>query len=187
MKLLISITAILFIAFSCKKKTIQPSETEDSNEFITTVKIRLENSADVNDTIWATWKDLTPENTQPADTSLAILNVKSNTNYKLKVYFWDETKTPAENITDEVNELGNEHRIFFFPSSTLSSLLTITPTDLDKNPTPLAIGLENTLSVGNNTATGTLRCVLKHQPNVKDGTFAPGSTDADVKFQMNIQ
>jgi hypothetical protein len=36
-------------------------------------------------------------------------------------------------------------------------------------------------------STGYLQVVLRHQPNVKDGTFAPGSTDFDAGFKVTIQ
>ncbi|MGH2566307.1 MAG: hypothetical protein ACRDE5_17440, partial [Ginsengibacter sp.] len=63
--------------------------------------------------------------------------------------------------------------------------LTVTRTDLDTNTPPLPIGLQDDFVTGA-AGTGTLNVQLRHQPNAKNGTCAPGSSDADVDFTINI-
>ncbi|MEJ7665938.1 MAG: hypothetical protein WKG07_43680 [Hymenobacter sp.] len=62
----------------------------------------------------------------------------------------------------------------------------MTPTDTDNNKTPLALGLADSFVTGA-ASTGYLRVVLRHQPNVKDGSYAPGSTDFDAGFNVTIK
>ena len=60
----------------------------------------------------------------------------------------------------------------------------------------LADGFENAfLGIGQqfkiraNTATANqlpFRVTLKHQPEVKNGTFAPGDSDVEVKFKLKV-
>lgn len=182
---LMLLSSILILATSCKKEEQVVSPTLPGNEFLTTIKLHLISSDNV-DTLVATWRDLTPEDTNPPDTSLAALILKPNTTYSAQLELLDETKSPAEDITAEIKERANYHRIFYFPSSSLGTNLSVAVTDLDTNNPPLALGISSTIST-QNVSSGFLQVILKHQPNVKDGTFAPGSTDADVKFQISIQ
>ena len=69
------------------------------------------------------------------------------------------------------------------PSAALN--LTVNRTDLDNNTPPLQIGLKDNFVTGT-ASTGTLRTVLRHQPNAKNGTYPPGSTDLDVTYAITI-
>lgn len=181
--------ASLFLLFSlfisgCKKEEQVVSPPLPGNEFLTTVKLELVNTV-TNDTVIGIWRDLTPEDTNPADTSLALLNLKENSTYKATIFLLDETKNPAEDITTEIKERGNYHQLFYFPSSNLGANLVVNVTDTDTNSPPLPLGI-TTNFITNAAAVGKVNVILKHQPNVKNGTFAPGSTDIDVNFQVNI-
>ena len=174
------------MGFHCKKDEQVVTPPIPGEEYITTVKLRVENLATPNDTMWATWKDLTPDDTNAPDTTLAILSVKKNNSYKLAVYILDETKSPAVDITPDIRERGNYHRFFLIPTSSIASKVVVTPTDYDSNSPALYIGLNNLVTISDTIASGKLEGILKHQPNTKDGTLAPGSTDIDVFFQFNI-
>ncbi len=63
--------------------------------------------------------------------------------------------------------------------------LVVTRTDMDANNPPLQIGLQDNFVTGA-AGSGTLRTVLRHQPNAKDGTYPPGSTDFDVTYAVTI-
>lgn len=63
--------------------------------------------------------------------------------------------------------------------------LSITRTDMDGNNPPLPIGLSDNFVTGM-ASTGILRTVLRHQPNAKNGTYEPGSTDLDVTYAVSI-
>lgn len=184
---LLSIAAIASLALSaCKKEEVAVAPPVPGNEFMTTVKIRFQNTANPNDTTWAVWRDLTPDDTNPPDTSMAVINLKASATYTASVHFYDETKTPAEDITPEIKERQNYHLYVFFKTGAISSNLAITATDHDTNNPPLPVGLENSFVTSATTCSGRLEGVLRHQPNSKNGTFAPGSTDSDVFFTLNI-
>lgn len=176
--------SICLIIIGCKKEEQVVSPPLPGNEFVTTVKLELINNAS-NDTVIAIWRDLTPEDSNPADTSLAVLNLKENSTYKATLYLLDETKTPAEDITEEIKERANYHQLFYFPSNNLGANLLVNVTDSDTNSPPLPLGVTSNF-ITNSAASGKVNVILKHQPNVKNGTFAPGSTDIDVNFQVNI-
>ena len=69
------------------------------------------------------------------------------------------------------------------PGSPLN--LIVTRTDLDNNTPPLQIGLLDNFVTGA-ASNGILRVVLRHQPNAKNGTYDPGSTDLDVTYAVSI-
>jgi hypothetical protein len=63
--------------------------------------------------------------------------------------------------------------------------LVVTRTDEDTNNPPLQIGLQDKYVTGT-ASLGILRVVLRHQPNAKNGTYDPGSTDLDVTYAVTI-
>ena len=91
------------------------------------------------------------------------------------------TGQPASDTTAfgiSVNEI-----IASSPSTALN--LTVNRTDLDNNTPPLQIGLKDNFVTGA-ASKGILRTVLRHQPNAKNGTYDPGSTDLDVTYAITI-
>jgi hypothetical protein len=106
--------------------------------------------------------------------------VVSNTTPSIPMTDWN-TGLPASDTTAggvSVNEILSP------PGNPLN--LTVTRTDLDSNDPPMQIGLTDNFVTGA-ASTGILRAVLRHQPNAKNGTYPPGSTDLDVTYAVNIQ
>lgn len=187
-----------------------------ANEAITTLTLTLANAATPGDVQTATWEQLLDNQGNPVASgpnySMANLNLKANTTYTCQVGFLDKTQTPTFNVGAEIAQRSNIHRLFFQPLPTSQPLLipaptgadsnplpiptptptgtplnlTVTPTDMDNNKTPLAVGLTDSFVAGA-ASTGYLRVVLRHQPNVKDGSYAPGSTDFDAGFKVTIK
>lgn len=109
------------------------------------------------------------------------------TNYNGTVTFLNELANPAENITEEITEEGDEHQIFFQQNG----LGTFTYADEDVNGNP--IGLQFTYEAAQAETSGNLTITLRHEPNknaegVSNGiiTNAGGSTDATVTFAVNV-
>lgn len=124
--------------------------------------------------------NITPEN--PA----ALL--QAGMTYSASIALLNETETPSENITTEIEEEADEHLFCF--SSTLGDLTIAyadTEADYITGGTSRAVGLETTWTAGA-TGTGTVTVILRHQPGTKTGD-CPGSgeTDIDVTFNVNIQ
>lgn len=213
-KVFFMLSAGALVLSSCNKDEEVVSPTI-SNEALTTVQLQLVNVADATDKPTATWEQLLDNNGNPlpVDVSKANLTLKANATYTAYIQLSDKTQTPVFNVSAEIKERANYHIFFFQPLPTsnafvipaptgsdvypepiptpltagIASLnLTVTITDHDSNKTPFPVGLESQFKTGA-TSTGWLRIVLRHQPNLKDGTYAPGSTDMDAGFNVTIQ
>lgn len=169
---------IVVVLSGCKKEDPAP---EDENELITTVQLKFTDGTNVQT---FQWRDLDGDG--GAAPTIQNITLKANKTYTLDVSLLDESKTPAEDITEEVEKESDEHLLVFTPAP--SSLLTYTYGDKDANNFPIGItGSLKTAAVG----MGTLQVVLRHQPPVngmrqKNGTATPGSTDVDVTFNVTV-
>jgi hypothetical protein len=111
---------------------------------------------------------------------LASNIIISNTTTDIPQSYWitnDATDTTAGGVS--INEIALQ------PGGGNPLNLTVTRTDMDNNNPPLQIGLQDQFVTGA-ASTGTLRFVLRHQPNAKNGTYAPGSTDFDFTLAVSI-
>ncbi|MDO5970161.1 type 1 periplasmic binding fold superfamily protein [Flavivirga aquimarina] len=111
----------------------------------------------------------------------------ANTTYNGSLVLLNETKNPAEDITEEIEELDDEHQFFFQATNSIATF-AYSDTDGDGNP----VGLSFTLTTGS-AGTGTITIVLRHEPNkgatgVSDGdiTNAGGSTDITETFSVTV-
>ena len=175
------IACMALLAGACKKDEQNVAPTND-NEAITTATLILTNKADPTDVATATIENL---NTT-ADFSKATLTLKANTTYTGTVGLLDKTKTPTLDATAEIREKLNEHLFVYTP--TPANLLTITLTDKDTNPAPgpYPVGLTTEIKTGA-AGSGKLKVVLRHQPGVKNGTAAPGTSDLDTDFTVIVK
>ncbi len=174
-------SCVVLLAGACKNDEENVAPTDD-NEAITTATLTLTNKATPGDVVTATIDNL---NTT-ADTSKASLNLKANTVYTGVLTLLDKTKTPTLDVSAEVKGEANEHLFVYTP--TPANLLTITVTDKDTNPAPgpYPLGLTTDILTGN-AGSGKLRLVLRHQPNVKNGTTTPGTSDLDTDFTVVVK
>lgn len=163
---------------ACKKD--DEDDHQDENELITTVKLTLKNNQNSADSTVAIWKDLDGEGGK--NPVIDTLKLKANTVYVGKIQLLDESKNPADNITEEVAEEAVEHLFVYKPSTGLG--LTVERTDKDSKNLPIGIATKFTTTA---EATGSVEVILRHQPGTKDGTEAPGSSDVDVFFPTKIQ
>lgn len=169
--IIIAITAGLFLltnAGSCKK------EKKEENELITTVKVHLKKGAVDAGTF--VWKDADGDGGNPP---LAPDTIKMDTGvtYACTLEYLNESSNPVQDITAEIQNEAANHRICF-STDLAGSVFNITDSD-GKYP----IGLKSEWKTSAK-GTGSIRIVLRHQPNAKDGTCNPGDTDADVSFPL---
>jgi hypothetical protein len=197
-------TAMVLSATSCKKTEQTVTPAPPSNEFLTTVLFQCINTNAPYDTTTSLWRDLTPNGSNPPDTSKALLHFRKNASYKCMVFILDESGTPAaqladtahfnintispstNNVTTEIRARQNYHLICFtMTPAALNSNLTVTRTDYDNNTPALQVGLDDNVTTLSPTA-GRMEVVLHHQPNVKNGSCEPGSIDFDVTYGVTI-
>ncbi|RTQ53632.1 hypothetical protein EJV47_02530 [Hymenobacter gummosus] len=163
---------------SCKNDDDNPTP-DDENELITTVRYTL-TPAGGGTPVTVEYKDL--DGAGGTAPTIGTLTLAANTTYTGAVTFLDESKSPADNITAEVNEESDEHLVVYVP--TPANLLSITRTDRDRNN--LEVGLSTRL-VTTTAATGTLKINLQHQPGIKNGQPNLGSADAEVTFPVTVR
>ena len=109
------------------------------------------------------------------------VNLKPNTDYTLSVQFLDESKTPAGNITAEVETESDAHLICYAASGAMPLPAV---TDKDKNNKPL--GLKSSFKTGA-AGTGSLKVTLKHEADKNNATpCSTGETDAEATFSVSV-
>jgi len=113
--------------------------------------------------------------------------LQANTTYTGVTQVLNETESPAEDITLEVEEEGDEHQFFYtFSNSTAS----IKYTDEDVNKNPIGIKFDMTTT---NAGIVAMTVTLRHEPNkaasgVSTGniTNAGGETDVEATFNLTV-
>ena len=157
----------------------------NEEEVITTVRVTLVGGGQ---TIILESRDLDGDG--PVLTPPGVATLVAGTTYTGTTTFLNELTNPVDNITEEVEEEGAEHQVFYQLQSTLGAI-TYNLTDVDVNGKP--IGLKFTLVAGNSGSTGILTVTLRHLPNksaagVASGNIANagGSTDAAVSFPIVV-
>ncbi|MGF7214197.1 hypothetical protein GGR92_000337 [Spirosoma lacussanchae] len=182
---LLFLLPMALLVAACNNDEENPTPTDD-NEAITTATLTLTSQTTPVQTVTATVENL---NTN-ADFSRATLTLRPNTTYTGVLSLLDKTKTPTLDVSAEVAEEANEHLVVytFTPTTGSPASVTVTATDRDTNPAPgpYPIGLATQIRTGA-TGSGKLKVVLRHQPNVKNGTSQPGSSDLDTDFSVTIQ
>ena len=180
-----------FIALALVTVTVFSSCSNDEplaaneEELITTVTTTLTSG---NQTITLTSKDLDGDGPNaPVVTVSGDLRV--NTTYTGSIQFLNETESPADDITKEIKEEGEEHQIFYQAPAALG---TFTYTDADKKGNP--IGLTFTMRTAATASDGNIVVILKHEPNktaagVAAGAIANagGSTDATITYPVRLR
>ena len=170
--------ALIILGSACKRDNDDPQDPIDTNEeeLITTVQLTFSTS---NGTSFSTqWQDIDgPGGTSPIIDSIFL---DTNTVYKVSAEFLDESGQTTEDITEEIQEESSEHLICFDPSE---DNVTIERTDSDGE---FEIGI-STRWTTSDAANLDIKVSLKHQPDIKDGTCAPGETDVEVTFPLTIK
>jgi hypothetical protein len=183
---IIRITGLVFIStllLNCKKSKDEAPTPQNPNEQeqITTLRVIIKEGSTVVDTF--SFRDIDgPGGNAPTIETIRLL---ANKNYSARLLLLDQSKVPAQNISNAIVKEKNEHQFFFTPTSVD---LTVLYNDSDDYGVPL--GIETLINTGA-ASTGTLRVLLKHQPNVKpktgNGNSSLGATDIDVTFDVVIQ
>jgi hypothetical protein len=186
MKMKTKMIAVLGLAFiaglsSCKKDedlVTTPPAVENVEEVITTLTLNFTDAAGVQPDVTVTFRDPDGDGGVGPDI-FDTIRLQNNTTYNMSLTLLNETESPAEDITVEVQDEDDEHLFCFTPTG---ADVAIVRTDSDGT---FEVGLESQWTVGS-VSTGTTQIVLKHQPGIKDGTCSPGETDIDVTFVTEV-
>ncbi|MBX2892450.1 MAG: hypothetical protein KF734_16100 [Saprospiraceae bacterium] len=128
------------------------------------------------------WNDLDgPGGNAPTVQTIELPPLTGNITCRVHVY--DRSKTPAEDITEEIEEEADEHLVVYIPDASVSA--TWSYDDTDSKGKPLGI---KTKWQTNQPSAGNLRVILYHEPTNKDNLSNPGGeVDFDVTFPVRIQ
>lgn len=177
------LVAPLFIMYSCDKEV----EVENEEELITTVTYTLRPMNIAIPTVVCTYKDLDGDGGN-APTFAISGPLLPNTTYEGTITLLNESESPVEDITLEVEEESVDHQFFYAPSSAIA----ITYNDIDANGNPL--GLKTTVKTGAAASNQSIKVTLRHAPNksasgVKEGNIANagGETDIEITYTLNVQ
>ena len=112
----------------------------------------------------------------------------AGTVYEGAIHFLNQLASPAEDITTEIQQEGDEHQVFFQHSG----IGTIAYLDEDMNGNPLGLSVLYTATT--TPGAGSMTITLRHEPNktaegVANGNIANagGSTDAQVNFSVVVE
>jgi len=194
--------AIMLSATSCRKPKQEPlPEPVNEEEVITTMNLTFTDSATNVPTVFG-FEDRDGNGGEPGiyfgpNQSDSVIVLAANKTYFMEISLLDKTKSPAGNISDEVNEEGKDHMFFFnYTSPTGSpakvilagSNISVIYTDLDAGTPQRAIGLKTRVRTYASTGTSKypFTVTLKHQPDEKDGTINPGETDVFIPFKVKV-
>lgn len=191
----------LFAAGAC-------GDTDEHNhneeEVITTVTLTFTPSA--GSPVVAVFND--PDGDGGAAPTTDMIALAKNQTYITTVKFENRLETPAEDITVEVKDEGDQHQVFFTGSAvsgpaSASANAPLVHAYADTDAKGLPLGLANTMTASATGGTGQLTLTLRHMPPVnntpvktadtanavKSGGLAAigGATDVNVTFNVNVQ
>jgi len=155
-------------------------EVVNEEEVITTMNVTL---TAAGSTVTLQSQDLDGDGPN-APTITVSGDLDANTAYAGSIELLNETESPAEDITEEVEEEADEHQFIFVSTGSISDIVY---DDTDSNGNP--VGIEFTLNTGDAGA-GTLQITLRHEPTKpNDGTLADagGETDIAQTFSITVQ
>lgn len=180
-------SAFLIVALCCFT-ACDPDEPEIPNEeeLITTLTYTLTPDSG-GSPVELSFVDLDGEDGGNAPTIVGGI-LEANRTYTGEITLLNESESPAENITEEVEEEALEHQ-FFFNVDLVDVSINYSDEDSMGNP----IGLTTSLTTGE-AGGGSITIILRHKPEksetgVSNGdiTNAGGDTDIEVTFPVDVQ
>lgn len=157
-----------FILPGCKKEEPGASgPPANEEELITTVRLHLRSVGGTEHKHW-TYRDIDgPGGNDPV---LEVDTLSADSVYHVEIEVLNESASPVDTITHEIDDEGAEHQFFFQPSGVN---ITVAYDDADLNGRP--IGLRSIWTVGA-SSTGSMLITLRHGPD----KTAPGVIDGDI-------
>lgn len=184
--LLIAVTILV----SCKKDNPDPPIATpppvNEEEVITSAVLSFTNQANQEVVVWSV-SDPDGDGGNAPIFSVSPLN--ANSVYSLEIEFFNETVNPIEDITEEIEEEGDEHQIFYQVNSAFNISIVYDDSDINGQP----IGLKCIVTTGE-AGNGDLIVTLIHEPqkdasgvSTGDISLAGGETDFEITFSGVIE
>lgn len=179
-KFLPMLLMLLVTVASCSKDDDPLPEAVSEEEVITTMEITLTSGASV---IILKTQDLDGDGPNAPVVTVSG-NLAAGTTYDGVMKFLNELESPAENITEEVEEEDLDHQVFFTVGSGLDVTTEYSNNDSAGNP----LGTQFKLTAGS-ASSGNLTFTLVHEPTKPNTGLASagGETDIDATFSITIE
>lgn len=174
---IIGLFSIAIIYAGCKDPEVPDVVNEE--ELITTVLLTFENEMSGEVDTFA-FRDLDGAGGN-APTEFDTLRLIAGTEYHVHVYLLNESVSPAEDITVEVEEEAVDHQMFYEVDG---ADITFTYEDTDANGLPIGLHM---MAVSGVAGDGTVTVTLKHQPGIKDGNITTGEADVEITFVAEVE
>ena len=179
------LTRLLFVAIlftACSNDDDAPTPVNEE-EVITTLTVKLIPSGGGSE-ISMIYRDLDGPDGPNDPVITTTSDLATGITYNGTIRVENETESPAENITEEVEEEDLEHQFFYTPGGGLSVTSTYSNFDADGNP----LGTQFTLTAGA-ASSGTLTFTLRHEPTKPNSGLsdAGGETDISATFDVTVQ
>ena len=175
-----ALLASALIFASCSDDDDNAPDPVNEEEVITTLTVTLDSGSD---TVVMQYQDLDGDGPDAATVTVSG-SLNANTTYDGSIVLLNETESPAENVTEEIEEEDDEHQFFYTVGSGLDVATDYANFDGDGNP----LGTLFVLNVGS-ASSGGLTFTLRHEPNKPNTGLenAGGSTDIEVTFDVTVE
>ena len=175
-----ALLASTLIFASCSDDDDNAPDPVNEEEVITTLTVTLDSGSD---TVVMQYQDLDGDGPDAATVTVSG-SLNANTIYDGSIVLLNETESPAENVTEEIEEEDDEHQFFYTVGSGLDVATDYANFDGDGNP----LGTLFVLNVGS-ASSGGLTFTLRHEPNKPNTGLenAGGSTDIEVTFDVTVE
>ena len=175
-----ALLASTLIFASCSDDDDNAPDPVNEEEVITTLTVTLDSGSD---TVVMQYQDLDGDGPDAATVTVSG-SLNANTVYDGSIVLLNETESPAENVTEEIEEEDDEHQFFYTVGSGLDVATDYANFDGDGNP----LGTLFVLNVGS-ASSGGLTFTLRHEPNKPNTGLenAGGSTDIEVTFDVTVE
>lgn len=186
---LILFVSILSTLASCSKddKDVASPVNPNETELVTTVKLIIAPTANPSAEMYTSYRDLDGDGGSAP--IIDTIRLDANTGYRVQVLVLDETKSPVDTTSKEIEEERDVHQFFYSKIGTYD--LTTTYLDFDDNNVPLGMNIEVITGSAFTAKTNKFQVVLKHQPGLKpttgNGDESVGETDLEIYFPILIK
>lgn len=184
------LSTILFLSLiiSCSKDSITvaadesaevPDEVEEQ-EVITTMTITLTPTSGSTAVVTLQTQDLDGDGPNAPEVTVSG-NLTAGVVYSGDMEWLNELVSPAEVVTEEIEEKDLEHQVFYTPAGGLDVTVEYANNDSAGNP----LGTEFTLTA-NTASSGSLTFTLVHEPTKPNTGLEDAGGEIDIETAFNI-
>ena len=188
LKYYLSTILFLTLIISCSKDSITvaadesaevPDEVEEQ-EVITTMTITLTPTSGSTAVVTLQTQDLDGDGPNAPEVTVSG-NLTAGVVYSGDMEWLNELVSPAEVVTEEIEEKDLDHQVFYTPAGGLDVTVEYANNDSAGNP----LGTEFTLTA-NTASSGSLTFTLVHEPTKPNTGLEDAGGEIDIETAFNI-